>query len=1258
MSYRRSLKDWYYQRKWFQHHPQPDGESSIDDEYDEERSTRSLSTTSGHPMRPRRAGTNISLRKGEQFLRRPTNRARLRQIQKGGRRVFVNLPLPKAERNANGTPKQCYASNRIVTSKYTILTFVPKNLFFQFSRLANVYFLGMAILQLLPYFGINSPALTLLPICSVLVISAVKDAFEDYQRHTLDHRYNTQVAYTLAGYRNVNYGTDSPAKKALNLDQSISSLEEVEGKFHPSTSEHVRVGDFLLLRNGDKVPSDCVLLASSDETGICFVETKDLDGETNLKARQAMSDTLQIQSGQECLDLHFYVEAEAPHPNLYHFDGTMVTLGRTDPQDAETTGRTSNANWEERSKLPITIDNMLLRGHVIRNTRWIIANVVFTGVDTKIMLNSGETPTKRSEIEKELNEEASGVTSRSGMSWSKQLIFNVDLSFGNGITIASERNSLAAQMWDDMSGTPAFNGFITFWASLVIFQNIIPISLYVSIEFVKTLQAYFIYNDIEMYDEESDSHCIPRSWNLSDDLGQVQYVFSDKTGTLTRNIMEFRKCTINGKIYGDNGFSPESEGARGARLRREQEESAVNDDPESAGEKNDPEEEMKEFLQKRDIIFDQYKDQIHSVFQPKYSSLDIDKLTFADPQVFKDLKGEQGAQQQDSHQDKLTINEVGEKAIDHRPSVTPSLPAYSNQRESVYDFFTALCLCHTAVVEKIDKQGNPIEEMQADESEDTGKPDPSIIIPDGSDGKLPNSGSKTSTLNDSVGTSALSTTATASDGETPMGSTTSRRSRIRNALHKHTRRLTSRSSKPANMNRRGSRGREFDALPGTKPKNVDTTVEQQLNYKSESPDESALVAAAKNVGFTFLRRKGSTLTIDILGQQYEYELLNVIEFNSTRKRMSIIVKRPSPWNDIVLYCKGADNVIIERLEPGQEQAIGQVSHDIEGFSNEGLRTLVLAYKIIPEQAYSEWSSKYHEASTSSQNRAELMDEVNESMEDDLILLGATAIEDKLQDQVPDCIECLRRAGINVWVLTGDKVETAINIGYASNLLSNDSKLWIVRGAQDSVEVLNNFEDIISQMEKEPDDVQVGCSPNIGEKPRHNSIKGPVQHALVIDGLALKHLLETEESKARLLQVVLVCKSVVCCRVSPLQKALVVELVRRGQGAVTLAIGDGANDVSMIQAANIGVGIAGQEGAQASMSADYAIGQFKFLKKLLLVQGHWSYDRISEMILNFFYKNVAVLTKTLRNIIFIDIRKYMKLVFIRSFIPRNDSGFSS
>jgi phospholipid-translocating ATPase len=404
MSYGRRLKDWYYQRKWVLRHPQGDGSStSIDDQYVDEHSSQSVSLASNHLQTARRVGTNRSLVRGDYYLRRPTNKVKLRRIPEGGRRIFVNLPLPKTERTAQGHPKRHYASNRTRTSKYTLLTFVPKNLFYQFSRLANVYFLGMAILQLLPYFGINSPVLTLLPICSVLVISAVKDAFEDYQRHVLDNKFNTQSSYTLAGYHNVNFAAKTRSWFGGKHEPTVVP-EELQGKFHHSYSQDVRVGDFLLLRNGDKVPSDCVLLASSDETGVCYVETKDLDGETNLKPRQSMLDTMHVQSGQECLDLHFYVESEAPHPNLYQFEGTLVLLGKPTKENDEDP-RVSTSNWEEKKKAPMTIDNMLLRGHVIRNTRWIIANVIFTGTDTKIMLNSGETPTKRSEIEKELNEE-------------------------------------------------------------------------------------------------------------------------------------------------------------------------------------------------------------------------------------------------------------------------------------------------------------------------------------------------------------------------------------------------------------------------------------------------------------------------------------------------------------------------------------------------------------------------------------------------------------------------------------------------------------------------------------------------------------------------------------------------------------------------------------------------------------------------------------------------------------------------------------
>ncbi|KAG2173473.1 hypothetical protein INT44_007064 [Umbelopsis vinacea] len=729
------------------------------------------------------------------------------------------------------------------------------------------------------------------------------------------------------------------------------------------------------------------------------------------------------------------------------------------------------------------------------------------------------------------------------------------------------------------------------------------------------MQAFFIYSDLDMYDAESESYCIPRSWNLSDDLGQVQYIFSDKTGTLTRNVMEFRKCTIGGKVYGANGFSPESEGARGARLRQEREDAATNGD--LGNEKvRDPEAEEQQFLAQRRTIFEEYKTLIHEQFDPRYSSLDIDKLTFADPEVFKDLNGDT-----DESNEKTGIMTIDEK---EPLSISQASPK-NRQQQAVKEFFTAISLCHTAVVERIDKHGNVVDDSLADDLEDgTTKPEPDIISHEKGHSGFLKSGSKASTVNDSMESSNPSIATTDGDSSsrpTPISSSATKRSRFRQVLHNQKLRITNRSSKLSLLrsDRRGSRGTEFDSVPGQKARNVDNTVEEQLAYKSESPDESALVTAVKDVGFTFLKRKGHMLTVDILGQLYEYELLNVIEFNSTRKRMSVIVRRPEPWNDIIVYCKGADNVMIERLRPGQENDVSALSKDIEGFSNEGLRTLVFAYKSISDEEYDAWSELLNKASTATENRADEIDEVNEEIEKGFTLLGATAIEDELQHQVPECIEALRNSGINVWVLTGDKVETAINIGYASNLLGKDSKLWILRGNPESAEVLSDFEDMISKMDREREEVEASEMDKTAER---RSIKTLPEYAFVVDGLALKHLLETEETQARLLQVVLVCKSVVCCRVSPLQKALVVELVRRGQGAVTLAVGDGANDVSMIQAANIGVGISGQEGAQASMSADYAIAQFRFLKKLLVVQGHWSYDRISEMILNFFYKNVV------------------------------------
>lgn len=338
-------------------------------------------------------------------VRRTETIVKLRKIGSDGRRVFINLPLPSYNLKSNGKAVHTYVSNKIRTSKYTIPSFVPKNLFEQFRRPANMYFLGMAIIQMLPTFGVKSPALTLLPICTVVFITAAKDAFEDFQRHIVDRQYNQNITHTLAGYRNTNFPESSQHgffESCLGSNRGKNPEKETANEptdnadvFVKSLSKDIRVGDFILLRNGDSLPADAVLLSSSDKEGICLVETKDLDGETNLKPRNSIQEFKHIQSGADCLnECHFYLEAGAASPDLYKFSGTLVTLEQGD-----------NNKWVEKNKTPIEIENILLRGHVIRNTKWAIAVVLFTGRDTKIMLNSGETPSKRSQMDKQMNQE-------------------------------------------------------------------------------------------------------------------------------------------------------------------------------------------------------------------------------------------------------------------------------------------------------------------------------------------------------------------------------------------------------------------------------------------------------------------------------------------------------------------------------------------------------------------------------------------------------------------------------------------------------------------------------------------------------------------------------------------------------------------------------------------------------------------------------------------------------------------------------------
>ena len=801
----------------------------------------------------------------------------------------------------------------------------------------------------------------------------------------------------------------------INPTKSITNIP----RFKKDYWKNVQVGDFIRIYSDEPVPADMIILSTSDPDGACYVETKNLDGETNLKVRQALQAGRRVRHAADCEQADFIIESEGPHPNLYQYSA-VARWTQTDSKDP-------NSGIREMAE-PVSINNLLLRGSSLKNTTWVLGVVVFTGRETKIMLNAGATPRKRARLERELNW---------NVIYNFIILFFMCLVAGivQGVTWDSGNNTWKYFEFGSIGGSPPLDGFITFWSAVILFQNLVPISLYISLEIVRLFQAMFIFSDTFMYYEKLDYPCTPKSWNISDDLGQIEYIFSDKTGTLTQNVMEFKKCTINGIAYGEAYTEAE------AGMRRRQ---GIDVEEESARIKSSIEAARVEMLKEIRMIHD----------NPYLSD---DQLTFIAPQFVADLNGSSGEAQQSTNE----------------------------------HFMTVLALCHTVITE---------------------------------------------------------------------------------------------------------------TTPGDPPR---------IEFKAQSPDEAALVATARDCGFTVLGRSNEDIHLNVLGEDKTYRILNTLEFNSTRKRMSAIVRMPD--GRIKLFCKGADSMIYSRLAKGQQPELRKsTAEHLEMFAREGLRTLCVAEREVDEQFYEEWNKEHDIAAQALQNREDRLEEVADKIERELMLIGGTAIEDRLQDGVPDTIALLGQAGIKLWVLTGDKVETAINIGFSCNLLSNDMDLILFDIGESNEEAASDLlNHNLAKFGLTGSDEELAAARLDHQAP-------PPTHALVIDGESLKLVLH-DELRQRFLLLCKQCRSVLCCRVSPAQKAAVVQLVKSGLDIMALSIGDGANDVAMIQEADVGVGIAGEEGRQAVISSDYAIGQFRYLQRLVLVHGRWSYRRLAECLSNFFYK---------------------------------------
>ncbi|WVR04281.1 hypothetical protein IAU60_001281 [Kwoniella sp. DSM 27419] len=1031
------------------------------------------------------------------------NPSRLWSAKKTGstaRSIYINQPLPDEfyDKKRRIIKTKRYPTNQNVTSKYTVITFLPKNLFEQFRRVANIFFAAINILQFFPKFSTISPGLVILPLIVVLAITAVKDGYEDVKRHQADHKTNHSIVHVLGGPNHTNENpmqakdkTFIPAiplptrkskkgKKAELAKESAQAAEappapeprgqtsddlhrvrtqvstwddDPEAGDSPSELgwqrtiwEDVKVGDIVKIYDNEQFPADIVICSTSEEEDVAYIETKNLDGETNLKSRNGVPGLSHLDSAEACSRAKLRIDLDAPEVNMFRLNGAAVNLEEVDGSG-------------EAPIHPITLETTLLRGCVLKNTAWVIGIVVFTGADTKIIQNSGRTPSKRSKVERQMN---------------PQVLINLALLavIAMVCAIVDHFNEVEwynqGAYWllyaDTPGDNPNINGLVTFANAFITFQNIVPISLYISIEFVRTVQAAYIYWDraIKYTKNGVVTRTTARSWNLSDDLGQIEYIFSDKTGTLTQNAMIFRQCSIGGVIYTGDGLPPShptiARTHSGPAPRKSPDSSSESDDT-AQGQSDEKTDDIKIALPKE-------------VLEP-----------------FHDAKLDQDLAAHDTEQSRL-----------------------------LHGFFAVLGLCHTVLA---------------------AEPEPGVI-----------------------------------------------------------------------------------------------------EYKAQSPDEAALVQSAADVGFVFRGRDHNILRMStpFSDAPDEYELLHVLEFNSARKRMSVILRKLDEDGRLFLLCKGADNVIFDRLAKDSSQAElrQKTDQDLQYFASEGLRTLCLAYRVLDPQMYETWARDYHNATVALQDREVQVEEVSSRIESDLVLLGATAIEDKLQDGVPETITDLKRAGIKVWVATGDKLETAVAIGYTTNLLTPQTNLIVIREGRHSIQdqIRDALEGFFSDDRTLNQTLSRMSSRRSVEAPNLTRVNTGVQSlvgrdngtrpggfSLVIEGHALAHCFDDDETEGLLLALSTRCNTVVCCRVSPLQKAQIVRLIKDNLGVMCLAIGDGANDVSMIQAADVGVGISGEEGLQAVNSSDYAIAQFRYLKRLLFVHGHWSYYRNSNMILNFFYKNV-------------------------------------
>lgn len=990
-------------------------------------------------------------------------------------------------------------SNKVKNQKYNWITIIPLVILYQFSFFSNQFYLALALTQFINVLKVGFLFSYVAPFVVVLSITLLKEIIDEYYRFKRDQQLNNEEYEALFDNKN-NYNEEINKNNFTVKNECVSdNLNTTKIK-----SKDIRVGDIIILHKNQRVPADMILLKSFELNESCYIKTDQLDGETDWKLRKPSATTQKLKENflnkMDCC-----LEIEEPKKAIYEFQGIMNIqfqakevsnrYSRTNFKADETIKK--NINYSCFSKLgeklinyedndldignntkqfndPLGLENTLWANTVLASSRC-AGIVIYIGKETRSRMNCTEANPKVGAVDIELNHFAK-------LLFVIMFICSLLLVFLKGFSSNIENN------------------FITFFRFIVLLSSIIPISLRVNSDIAKTINSKFISSDKQI------PNTICRNSTLPEELGRIEYIFTDKTGTLTKNEMIFRKLYTENELF---------------------ENEKLND--------------IKNILESECKLFDA-------------PMLDI--LEYNNKQV-------------------LNNNDISLSAKKVASSNLALLNKRKylrirNQKKVIRDAITAMCLCNcvTPITEVTENNYSGNSSLKGDSN--------SINVKN-------NLSFKTAKNNIEIESRKPSNEDIIEDND--LLNDTIRSFKKSNTVTTHNSfkldKQTTNNSKTLKINETSS-----------KDNKLSPTI-KKTTFQASSPDEIALVEFGMTLNMKLHNRNDKLIEIINANNKIEsYEILAEFPFTSESKRMGIIL-RNLEHNHIIFYMKGAESVIEQFVK---EDKKSYVKDNAEQLAINGLRTLVLTQKLLSENFYNEWNSKYQLAKRSMTNRKQEITDVISLLEKDMEFLCVTGVEDLLQDDVNDTIESLRRANIRIWMLTGDKVETAKCIAISTGLKSKDQKEFVIANDKNTV--------------------------SINEKLNNFNLKSNKDWILIIDGDCLAIALRAENEKI-FFQAAMKAGTVVCCRCSPTQKAQIVSKIRKYTSKRTLAIGDGGNDVAMILQANLGVGVVGKEGMQASLAADYSIIKFSHLKRLLLWFGRISYKNTSNIAIFVIHRGLII-----------------------------------